>query len=85
MVRPPAEPLILPANATRLVKRSVLVAGHKTSISLEDVFWTALKQAAERRDMSMTDLVTAIDAGRTGNLSSALRVFLLLEATNAAI
>jgi len=77
--RPPVDPVILPPDATRLVKRSVVVAGHKTSISLEDVFWTALKQAAERRGISVTDLVTAIDAGRTGNLSSALRVFLLLE------
>lgn len=83
MSRPTAEPLILPATATRLVKRSVMVAGHKTSISLEDIFWTALKQAAERRGASVTDLVTAIDAGRTGNLSSALRVFLLLESQTA--
>ena len=78
--RRPADPLILPADATRLVKRSVMVAGHKTSISLEDVFWAALKRAAERRALTVTELVTAIDAGRTGNLSSALRVFLLLEA-----
>ena len=64
---------------TQLAKRSVVIAGHKTSISLESAFWSALKQAARRRRVTVNELVTEIDGTRQGNLSSALRVFLLLE------
>ncbi len=64
---------------TQLAKRSVVIAGHKTSISLESAFWDALKQAARRRKVTVNELVTQIDGARQGNLSSALRVFLLLE------
>ena len=62
---------------TRLAKRSILVAGHHTSLTLEDVFWEALKDIAAAREVSVNALVTEIDAGRTGNLSSAVRVFVL--------
>jgi predicted DNA-binding ribbon-helix-helix protein len=60
-----------------LVKRSVRIAGHATSISLEPAFWQALLEIATRRGSSINALVTAIDAERRGNLSSALRVFIL--------
>jgi predicted DNA-binding ribbon-helix-helix protein len=62
-----------------IVKRSVVIAGHQTSVSLEHAFWQALKQAAARRAMTINDLVTHIDQQRQGNLSSAIRVFLLEE------
>jgi predicted DNA-binding ribbon-helix-helix protein len=58
-------------------KRSVLLAGHRTSISLEAPFWDALCAIAERRGLSLNRLVATIDAERSGNLSSALRVFVL--------
>ncbi|GGF63018.1 MULTISPECIES: ribbon-helix-helix domain-containing protein [Terasakiella] len=60
-----------------LRKRSVTIAGHGTSVSLENAFWDALKDLADERDMSMNALITEIDKERTGNLSSAIRVFIL--------
>jgi predicted DNA-binding ribbon-helix-helix protein len=61
-----------------VVKRSIVVAGHKTSVSLEDAFWNGLKEIAGRRHMTLSDLVAAIDSQRQqGNLSSALRLFVL--------
>lgn len=58
-------------------KRSVLIAGHSTSVSLEEAFWDALKEVAVARGVSVNALIEEIDAGRTGNLSSAIRVFVL--------
>lgn len=59
-------------------KHSVKIAGHQTSITLEDEFWTALQSIAEVRGQTINDLVTEIDEGRgEHNLSSALRVFIL--------
>ena len=58
-------------------KRSILIAGHATSISLEDVFWDELKRIAERQGQPVNDLITEIDEARTTNLSSAVRVFVL--------
>lgn len=68
-------------------KRSVIVAGHRTSVSLEPEFWTALRDIAERRGLSINALVAEVDKGRNGNLSSALRVFVLatLQAGAAAM
>ena len=61
-----------------LTKHSVMIAGHRTSVSLEDPFWAALREVAEARGQSVQALVGAIDAGRGGqNLSSAIRVFVL--------
>ena len=61
-----------------MIKRSVLIAGHPTSVSLEEAFWEALKAVANARDLSLTGLVTEIDRGRTvENLSSAIRVAVL--------
>ena len=59
-------------------KRSVLIAGHASSVSLEDEFWELLKRLAAARGMSLNALISEIDTTRKGrNLSSALRVFVL--------
>ena len=59
-------------------KRSIVIAGHKTSVSLEDAFWKGLKEIAVTRTMTLSDLVGSIDIGRhNGNLSSAIRLFVL--------
>ena len=61
-----------------VIKRSIVIAGHKTSVSLEDAFWNALKEIARGRHMTLSQLVAEIDAQRQlGNLSSALRLFVL--------
>jgi predicted DNA-binding ribbon-helix-helix protein len=61
-----------------VVKRSIVVAGHKTSVSLEDEFWKALKDIATHREMTLSELVASIDISRhQGNLSSAIRLFVL--------
>jgi predicted DNA-binding ribbon-helix-helix protein len=61
-----------------VVKRSIVIAGHKTSVSLEDAFWTGLKEIAGKRDLTLSDMVAAIDQDRRhGNLSSAIRLFVL--------
>lgn len=61
-----------------VLKRSVVIAGHKTSISLEDAFWKGLKEIALSRRTTLSDLVAAIDRQRKhGNLSSAIRLFVL--------
>jgi predicted DNA-binding ribbon-helix-helix protein len=60
------------------VKRSIVIAGHKTSVSLEDAFWRGLKEIGKGRNMSPSSLVAEIDAGRLdANLSSAIRLFVL--------
>ena len=59
-------------------KRSIVIAGHKTSVSLEDEFWNGLKEIARERGMTLGALVTAIDGNRQhANLSSAIRLFVL--------
>jgi predicted DNA-binding ribbon-helix-helix protein len=61
-----------------VVKRSIVIAGHKTSVSLEDAFWKGLKEIAGTRDLTLSDLVSTIDSERRhGNLSSAIRLFVL--------
>jgi predicted DNA-binding ribbon-helix-helix protein len=61
-----------------VVKRSIVIAGHKTSVSLEDAFWDALKEIATTRDVTLSEVVANIDALRNqGNLSSAIRLFVL--------
>jgi predicted DNA-binding ribbon-helix-helix protein len=61
-----------------VIKRSIVIAGHKTSVSLEDAFWRGLKEIAIGRDKTLSDLVAEIDTGRAhGNLSSAIRLFVL--------
>jgi predicted DNA-binding ribbon-helix-helix protein len=61
-----------------VVKRSIVIAGHKTSVSLEDAFWSGLKKIANGRKLTLSEMVASIDSGRAqGNLSSALRLFVL--------
>ena len=61
-----------------VVKRSIVIAGHKTSVSLEDAFWKGLKEIANGRELTLSDLVASIDADRRhGNLSSAIRLYVL--------
>ena len=63
-----------------VVKHSVLIGDHRTSVSLEEPFWTALKEIAQERRETLQQLITSIDADRkSANLSSALRVFLGLQ------
>jgi predicted DNA-binding ribbon-helix-helix protein len=65
-----------------IVKRSITIRGHRTSISIEDAFWIRLQAIAEARAQPIAALVGAIDAGREpgSNLSSAVRLFVLDEA-----
>ncbi|MFN3658539.1 MAG: ribbon-helix-helix domain-containing protein [Pseudolabrys sp.] len=61
-----------------IVKRSVVLEGHKTSVSLENEFWEGLREIAEQQKSNLSSLVRQIDRDRTkGNLSSAIRVFVL--------
>lgn len=60
-------------------KRSIRIAGHSTSISLEPEFWAELKRIAAEDGLSLNQLVARVDEGRSGNLSSALRVFVLKQ------
>ena len=61
-----------------VIKRSVVIAGRKTSVSLEDAFWGSLKDIAHSRDMTLSDIVGYIDShGNHGNLSSTIRLFVL--------
>ncbi len=61
-----------------IVKHSIVISGHRTSISLESAFWQALKALAVKRNLSLAALVAQIDAGRgEANLSSAIRVCVL--------
>jgi predicted DNA-binding ribbon-helix-helix protein len=63
---------------TAVFKRSIEIGGRKSAISLEDTFWTGLKEIAQSRRMTRTELVASIAATRNrGNLSSAIRVFVL--------
>lgn len=61
-----------------VVKRSIVVAGHKTSVSLEEAFWNGMKEISGLRNMTLSELVGEIDNNRQqGNLSSAIRLFVL--------
>ena len=62
---------------TKVRKRSVIVAGHKTSVSLEEPFWEELTAIAAARGQSVSQLVGETDRARDGNLSSALRLLVL--------
>ncbi len=63
---------------TSVKKRSLVIAGHRTSVSLEEAFWEALKEIAAREGVSLAALAARVDAERgSANLSSALRVFVL--------
>lgn len=74
MTTPPAD-----GDGARMGKHSVVVSGHRTSVSLENAFWGALGEIAARRGLSRNRLIGIIDAERSGNLSSAIRLFVLDE------
>ncbi len=66
------------AMQSAVVKRSIVIAGHKTSVSLEDDFWNALKEIKRSNNMTLSGLVADIDVRRLhANLSSAIRIFVL--------
>jgi len=74
----PSDQSEIRALKSPVVKRSIVVAGHKTSVSLEDAFWTGLKEIAGHHHLTLSDMVAGIDADRQhGNLSSAIRLFVL--------
>jgi predicted DNA-binding ribbon-helix-helix protein len=64
-------------DPTTLKKRSVTIAGHATSVSMENIFWDRLTDIAKTRDQSVSSIIREVDSERVGNLSSALRVFVL--------
>lgn len=69
-----------------VVKRSIVIAGHKTSVSLEDPFWSGLKDIAERKHTTLSIMVGDIDTHRQqGNLSSAIRLFVLDHVRSQAL
>lgn len=70
--------------SARIVKRSVTVAGHRTSVSVEDAFWQELKRIAAARGTSLGALISGIDRDRAGNLSSAIRLYVLDDLRRAA-
>ena len=72
-----------------IVKRSIVIGGHKTSVSLENAFWQGLKEIASGQHITLSDMIAGIDRGRQrSNLSSAIRLFVLdrlrVPATNGA-
>jgi predicted DNA-binding ribbon-helix-helix protein len=69
----------------RVVKRSLVIAGHRTSVSLEDAFWRRLCRIAAEREISVNALAAIVDASRgTANLSSALRIYVLEASSTSA-
>lgn len=69
-----------------VTKRSIVIAGHKTSVSLEDAFWDELRSFAEQQRMTLSSVVNDIDTKRDGgNLSSAIRLFVLERARARAM
>ena len=71
-----------PIEPGAIRKRSVVISGHKTSVSLENAFWDALRAIATERAQSVNELIGGIDRARAGNLSSAIRVFVLESLRN---
>ena len=68
-----------------IIKRSVVIAGHKTSVSLEDAFWRALREIARAQHATLSNTIAEIDRARKeGNLSSAIRLFVLDRALTPA-
>ena len=69
-------------DGSTLRKRSVLISGHATSVSLEEEFWVALKRVSTDREQSINELISELDRNRVGNLSSTIRVFILRQFSN---
>jgi predicted DNA-binding ribbon-helix-helix protein len=73
-------------NKSPVVKRSIVVGGHKTSVSLEEAFWSSMKEISGVRGMTLSELVGEIDTARQqGNLSSAIRLFVLDHFKSCAV
>ena len=73
-------------NKSPVVKRSIVVGGHKTSVSLEAAFWNGMKEISAARSVTLSELVGEIDTARQqGNLSSAIRLFVLDHFKNSAL
>jgi predicted DNA-binding ribbon-helix-helix protein len=73
-----ASPLMVEKAMSPILKRSMVIAGHKTSVSVEDEFWDSLMEIAGERGMTLAAMIGAIDGGRKhANLSSAIRLFVL--------
>jgi predicted DNA-binding ribbon-helix-helix protein len=71
----------MPDNPDGVIKRSIMIAGHRTSVSIEQPFWDQLRRIADERNASTAALIATIDQGRKRqNLSSAIRVFVLEQA-----
>ncbi len=69
----------------RPVKRSLTLRGHRTSVSLEDIFWSAFRDIAARKNMTINGLATEIDVDRGDiGLASAIRVYVLVDTRNQA-
>jgi predicted DNA-binding ribbon-helix-helix protein len=69
---------VLGEAVSPIFRRSIVIAGHKTSVSVEDEFWDSLKEIASERGTSVGGMIGAIDGGRKhANLSSAIRLFVL--------
>ncbi len=64
-----------------IVKHSVMIAGHATSVSIEKPFWEAFKALVSAQDKSINQLITEIDEARSVNLSSAIRLYVLHSLT----
>ena len=63
---------------SQVIKRSIVIAGHKTSVSLEDPFWASLKEIVRGRHATLSDVIGDLDTQRgEGNLSSTIRMFVL--------
>ena len=76
--QPNPRPELTRIMRSAIVKRSVVIAGHKTSVSLEDAFWGNLKEIARSREITLSDMVSYISGQRAhGNLSSSIRLFVL--------
>jgi predicted DNA-binding ribbon-helix-helix protein len=72
-------------NKSQILKRSVVIGTHKTSVSLEEDFWEAVKTISAARDMTVAQLIEEIDHNRNhSNLSSAIRIFVLKEQKKVA-
>ena len=61
-----------------VLRRTIMIGGHRTSVSVEDAFWNSMKEISGQRDMTLSELVGEIDSNRQqSNLSSAIRLFVL--------
>ncbi len=67
------------SDGARMGKHSLIIARHRTSVSLENAFWEALGEIAARQGVSRNRLIGIIDSRRNGNLSSAIRLYVLNE------